>query len=165
VTVDVVRDRTTRVTRLTDGAARRAAAGHGIGMARSGRIAIPWFTAEVDPTPAGAREAGAQLDGFAARHGVEADARHGLAAMVVEVIEALDIEGAAGGRATLEADIDQGDVQVVITQVCQSPAAADAVVRRLRAIVDQSERFDVRRAGAAAEAWICIPLRDHGRVA
>jgi hypothetical protein len=165
VTADVVRDSTTCVTRLTDGAGTRAAGGHRTGMARSHRIAVPWFTAEVEPTPAGGREAAAQLDGFAARHRVGADVRTGLAARVVEVIEALGSEDAAGGRVTLEADIDQGDVQVVITQVRQSPAAIDAVVRRLRAIGDQSERFDVRRAGAAAEAWICVPLRDDDRAA
>jgi hypothetical protein len=165
VTAELVRDRTRSVTRLTDGAATRAAGGHGTGMARTGRSAVPWFTAEVEPTAAGAREATAQLDGVAARHGVGADARQGLAAMVAEVIDALGSEDAADGPATLEADIDQGDVQVVITQVRRSPAAADALVRRLRASLDQSERFDVRRAGTAAEAWICVPLRDRGRVA
>lgn len=134
-------------------------------MALSGRIAVPWFTADVEPTAAGAREAAAQLDGFAARHRVGTEVRRGLAARVVAVIETLGSDGGPGGRVTLEADIGQGDVQVVITQVRQSPAAVDAAVRRLRAIGDQSERFDVRRAGAAAEAWICLPLRDGGRAA
>jgi hypothetical protein len=134
-------------------------------MARSGRIAVPWFTADVEPTAAGARDAAAQLDGFGARHGVDAHVRRGLVAMAVEVIEAIGTDGAAGGPVTIEADIDQGDVQVVITQVGQSRAAVDAAVRRLRAIGDQSERFDVRRAGAAAEAWICLPLRDDGQAA
>lgn len=140
----------------------RGVVGHGTSMALSGRIAVPWFTAEVEPTVAGARDAAAQLDGFAARHHVGAEVRRGLAARVVAVVETL---GGGGGGVTLEADIDQGDVQVVITQARHSPAAADAVVRHLRAIGDQSGRFDVRRAGAAAEAWICVPLRDDGRAA
>jgi hypothetical protein len=89
-------------------------------------LSVPWFSADHEPTPAGAREAAAQLDAFAAGHRVSATLRHALEAFAINVVEAL---GGEGGPVTLEADIDQGNVQVAITQ-----------------------------KGTVAEAWIRLPL-------
>jgi hypothetical protein len=132
-------------------------------MARSGRSTVPWFTADVEPTPEGGREAAGRLDGFAARHHVGARARCGIAAIAIDVVDALSSEQATGSPVTVEADIDQGNVQVVITQEHGSSTSLDAAVGRLRTIGEQSERFDVRRAGAAVEAWICLPVRADGQ--
>jgi hypothetical protein len=127
-------------------------------MAGPARVTIPWLTADVEPTSQGAQDAAVQLDAFAARHQVSADVRRGIAAIATDVVEVL---GDSSAPMTLEADIDQGNVQVVFTQERESPAAADAAVARLRT-VGQGERFDARRSGLAVEAWICFPLREDG---
>jgi hypothetical protein len=124
-------------------------------MARSAHFVVPWFAADIDPTPAGASAAASQLDGFAGRYGVGPDVRRRLTAITIKVVTAL---GDASTPVTLEADIDQGNLQVVLTQQRDSRAAVQAALARLPTLTHDGEGFDARRDGGAVEAWICLPL-------
>jgi hypothetical protein len=121
-------------------------------MARSANVVVPWFTADIEPTPAGASAAATQLDGFAHRYGVGPDVRRRLGAITIEVVTAL---ADARTPVTLEADIDQGSLQVVLTQERDS---VNGALARLATLARHGEGFDARRDGGAVEVWICLPL-------
>jgi hypothetical protein len=124
-------------------------------MSRSAHFVVPWFTADIEPSLAGASAAASQLDSFAGRYGVSPDVRRRLAALTIRVVTAL---GDARPLVTLEADIDQGSLQVVLTQERDSRASVKAALARLATLAHDGEGFDARRDGGAVEVWICLPL-------
>jgi hypothetical protein len=124
-------------------------------MSRSAHFVVPWFTADIEPTLAGASGAAIQLDSFAGRYGVNPDVRHRLAALTIKVVTAL---GDARPPVTLEADIDQGNLQVVLTQQRESGGSVKSALARLASLGHDDDGFDARRDGGAVEVWICLPL-------
>jgi hypothetical protein len=124
-------------------------------MARSAHFVVPWFTADVEPSAAGASAAAIQLDGFAGRYGISPDLRGRLAGIMTRVVTAL---GDARALVTLEADIDQGSLQVVLTQQLGSRDSVNAALARLATLTHDGEGFDARRDGGAVEVWICLRL-------
>jgi hypothetical protein len=124
-------------------------------MSRSAHFVVPWFTADIDPTLGGASAAAIQLDSFAGGYGVSPDVRRRLAAITIRVVTAL---GDARPRVTLEADIDQGSLQVVLTQERDSGVSAKAALARLATLAHDGEGFAARRDGGSVEVWICLRL-------
>jgi hypothetical protein len=124
-------------------------------MARSAHFVVPWFTTDVEPTLAGASAAAIQLDGFAGRYGVSPEVRRRLSAITIKVVTAL---GDERPQVTLEADIDQGNVQVVLTQARDSGVSVKAALARLATLEHDGAGFDARRDGGAVEVWLCLPL-------
>jgi hypothetical protein len=103
---------------------------------------VPSFSSEA----AGVLE---PLDAFARDHGVSDGVRARLAAAAASVLER--------AQATLvEADIDQGNLQVVLT--CELASLDDARTR-LAGINHDCDGFSIeRRAPATIEVWICFAL-------
>jgi hypothetical protein len=121
---------------------------------------VPAFTTDVEPTDGGAPGAAAQLDAFAVEHRVGERTRERLAAVTADVLERL-VAGRPGSEPILvEADIDQGSVQVVFTRDLGTREAVTEAQTRLADTASSCDGFAVQRAGdgATIEVWICFAL-------
>jgi hypothetical protein len=105
---------------------------------------VPTFSLETD---AGVDAAG-RLDAFAVEHGVDDAVRARLADVTAAVLDRVP------EPALVEADIDQGSLQLAVSSDLGSPAAEPD----LAGLGDACDGFSVARRGPAIEIWICFRL-------
>jgi hypothetical protein len=121
---------------------------------------VPVLSFEDDPTSAGARTAADRVNAFAAEHKLPAALRERLTGVVTDVVETL--AGAVREppeRVCVEADIEVGNLQLVITHQADSQASVEELRPFLAAIGERCDDFSIkRRSATAVEVWACFLL-------
>jgi hypothetical protein len=123
------------------------------------RELVPAFTGHVEPEAGGGR-ASEDLGAFAVEHGVADGVRARLAGVAADVVERLVAAGRTAEPIMVEADIDQGSIQVVFTRALGSREAVEAAWASLRPLATSCDAFSVRRGGhgSTVEVWVCFTL-------
>ena len=124
------------------------------------RELVPAFSVDLEPTEAGANRGAHELTAFAAEHGVADRVRERLAGVTADAMNQLAALRRTSEPITVEADIDQGNVQVVFSRDLESREAVAAARSALSSVARLGDEFSIQRAGdgATIEVWICFSL-------
>ena len=130
-------------------------------MSHDDDAAVAYLTFEAPATDDGVTLVLARLEKFATEHDVGDRVRAGLADSAGEVVAALAQAhgGMRPGPIRVEADVGDGQLQVVVARDVDSGVLAAATLEDLARVRARCDEFSAQRAaGTDIQVWMCMHL-------